>query len=183
MSEQPFAVCSTAEPEIASGFSIVSLRRIWVSDRHRELALAFVTHPARRAWVPETQGSIVPSKIYGIMAAGRPLLYIGPDGSTPARHIQDFGCGWRIRPGDVDGLVQLLHHLNLNRDLLVEAGARGRAAFERNFDHPLGVARVHCCLSSHDTPIPCFSHFGSCDASHPPPRDRTRPTLATNCRV
>src|ERR1019366_5213668 len=28
--------------------------------------------------LPKTCGSIVPSKTYGIMAAGRPILYIGP---------------------------------------------------------------------------------------------------------
>jgi glycosyltransferase involved in cell wall biosynthesis len=92
--------------------------------------------------IPETLGSIVPSKVYGIMAAGRPLLYIGPKGATPARHIQEFECGWRIAPGDVDRAVGLLHHLNENRHLVEEAGVRGRAAFEERFDLPIGVARI-----------------------------------------
>ena len=91
---------------------------------------------------PKTLGSVVPSKIYGIMAAGRPLLYIGPDGSTPARHIQSFDCGWRIQPGDVDGAIHLLLHLNANRHLLGEAGGRGSMAFEQYFDRPIGVARI-----------------------------------------
>jgi glycosyltransferase involved in cell wall biosynthesis len=90
----------------------------------------------------ETLGSIVPSKIYGIMAAGRPLLYIGPEESTPARHIRSFGCGWCIRPGDIEGIVRLLHHLDANRDLIREAGTRGRVAFDQYFDRPIGVARV-----------------------------------------
>jgi glycosyltransferase involved in cell wall biosynthesis len=92
--------------------------------------------------VSETLGSIVPSKIYGIMAAGRPLLYIGPDESTPARHIRSFDCGWRIQPGDVDGVIRLLHRLDGNRQLVVEAGARGRAALEQYFDSPIGIARI-----------------------------------------
>lgn len=92
--------------------------------------------------IPETLGSIVPSKIYGIMAAGRPLLYIGPDGSTPARHIKRFNCGWRVQPGNVDGLVRLLFQLDANRHLLYEAGDRGRLAFEEHFDRPIGVARI-----------------------------------------
>lgn len=92
--------------------------------------------------IPATLGSIVPSKIYGIMAAGRPLLYIGPDGSTPARHIQEFKCGWRIEPGDVDGTVQLLCRLQEDRRMVVEAGARARVAFEQHFDRSIGVARI-----------------------------------------
>jgi glycosyltransferase involved in cell wall biosynthesis len=97
--------------------------------------------------IPETVGSIVPSKIYGIMAAGRPLLYIGPDGSTPARHIQSFDCGWLIQPGDVDGVIRLLHRLDGDRKLAMEAGARGRAAFEQYFDRLNGIARILAIVS------------------------------------
>jgi hypothetical protein len=92
--------------------------------------------------IPGTLGSVVPSKIYGIMAAGRPLLYIGPGESTPARHIRTFDCGWRIEPGDIDGVIHLLHHLNANRQLLGEAGGRGRVAFDQHFDRSIGVARI-----------------------------------------
>jgi len=92
--------------------------------------------------LPKTVGSVVPSKIYGIMAAGRPLLYVGPNESTPARHIRRFDCGWRFAPGDTDALEQLLLKLNDNRSLVVEAGARARKAFEENFDRPIGIARI-----------------------------------------
>jgi colanic acid biosynthesis glycosyl transferase WcaI len=96
--------------------------------------------------LPQSLGSVVPSKIYGVMAAGRPLLYIGPDESTPADHIRGLHCGWHVQPGDVDMLVELLHHLHRNRRLLVEAGARARFAFERNFDRAIGVNRVMAIL-------------------------------------
>src|SRR5262249_15128858 len=92
--------------------------------------------------IPQTQGSVVPSKIYGIMAAGRPILFIGPSGATPARIIEQHGCGWRIDPGDASGLVRLLLHLEKNRGLLVETGVRARNAFERHYDKPIGVAKV-----------------------------------------
>ncbi len=90
----------------------------------------------------ETVGSVVPSKIYGIMAAGRPILYIGPEASTPAEHIHRFNCGWHIAPGDVNHLEKLLLHLNKNRHLVSEAGARARAAFDQNFDRSIGVERI-----------------------------------------
>jgi len=92
--------------------------------------------------LPQSLGSVVPSKMYGVMAAGRPLLFIGPCESTVAAHIRHFDCGWHIRPGDADMLVELLHQLNRNRRLLVEAGARARFAFEQNFDRAIGVRRV-----------------------------------------
>jgi putative colanic acid biosynthesis glycosyltransferase WcaI len=92
--------------------------------------------------IPETLGSIVPSKVYGIMAAGRPVLYVGPRGTTPADIIERYGCGWRIEPGDTQGLVGLLRRLEQDRGLLNDAGVRARGAFETHYDKPIGVARV-----------------------------------------
>ncbi|MDP9052978.1 MAG: glycosyltransferase family 4 protein [Acidobacteriota bacterium] len=92
--------------------------------------------------LPETCGSVVPSKTYGIMAAGRPLLYIGPRGGTPARIIEKYRCGWQIDPGDVTALTAILERLYADRNLIREAGARGRAAFEKNYDRSVGVARI-----------------------------------------
>ena len=92
--------------------------------------------------LPETLGSVVPSKTYGIMAAGRPILYVGPRQATPARIIEEFHCGWQIEPGDVSGLTNLLETLDRRRDLIAEAGARARRAFEEHFDRPIAVARI-----------------------------------------
>jgi glycosyltransferase involved in cell wall biosynthesis len=92
--------------------------------------------------LPQTAGSVVPSKTYGIMAAGRPLLYVGPKNATPARIIQRFRCGWQVDPGDVGGLVSLLDRLASQRDELEAAGRRARAAFEEQYNRPTGVARI-----------------------------------------
>jgi len=92
--------------------------------------------------MPETEGSVVPSKSYGIMAAGRPMLYVGPLGATPARLLERHECGWRIEPGDIAGMVRLLKRLEQDRGLVLESGARGRRAFEKYYDKPIGVARV-----------------------------------------
>jgi len=92
--------------------------------------------------LPQTCGSIVPSKTYGIMAAGRPILYIGPREATPARIIQRFECGWQVNPGDAITLTSLLENLSSQRHLISEAGARARQAFEQHYDRPLGVARI-----------------------------------------
>lgn len=92
--------------------------------------------------VSETRGSIVPSKIYGILASGRPLLYVGPTGTTPSHHISNFNCGWQVLPGDVDGLEALLLYLDGNRHLVSAAGAKGRVAFEQNFDRSIAVQRI-----------------------------------------
>ena len=92
--------------------------------------------------LPETCGSVVPSKTYGIMAAGRPLLYIGPPSATPARILRKFRCGWQVNPGDAASLIRLLKRLEADRDLIREAGRRARWAFEAHYERSIGVDRV-----------------------------------------
>jgi glycosyltransferase involved in cell wall biosynthesis len=91
---------------------------------------------------PETTGSIVPSKVYGIMAAGRPLLYIGSHRATPARIIERFGCGWSVEAGESDKLVELLTRLAHRPNEISEAGERARRAFVDHFDRRLGVDAI-----------------------------------------
>jgi colanic acid biosynthesis glycosyl transferase WcaI len=90
----------------------------------------------------ESLGAVVPSKLYALMAAGRPILFIGPRQATPARVIEEFGCGWQIDPGDSDALAALLRLLAVSPQPIEEAGARARKAFVAHYDLPTGVARI-----------------------------------------
>ncbi len=87
-------------------------------------------------------GSVVPSKVYGILAAGRPLLFIGPASATPARIIRRHGCGWQHECGDAEGVQRTLKHLAENRSLVIEAGQRARQALLEFYDLPQSVDRI-----------------------------------------
>lgn len=87
-------------------------------------------------------GMVVPSKTYGIMAAGKPLLFVGPRRAEPARIIERFSCGWQVDCGDVTGLVALLEMLDSNRELVKAAGHRAYLAYQRNYRKELGTARI-----------------------------------------
>jgi colanic acid biosynthesis glycosyl transferase WcaI len=87
-------------------------------------------------------GSVVPSKLYGLLAAGRPVLFIGPRESTVALVIRQFRCGWQIDCGDTDGLVQLLRYLARNRQEVVKAGHNARRTFLDHYDRATGVSRI-----------------------------------------
>jgi glycosyltransferase involved in cell wall biosynthesis len=87
-------------------------------------------------------GTVVPSKVYGLLAAGKPLLFIGPREATPARIIERFGCGWHIECGDVANLVALLRHLQQDPARLRIPGERAREAFLAHYDLPHGVSRI-----------------------------------------
>lgn len=71
------------------------------------------------------EGLVVPSKFYGVMAACRPCLFVGPRGSEVAQVIRDYGVGEVIEPGDPVGLVSAILQFRSYPDLLNESGCRG----------------------------------------------------------
>jgi glycosyltransferase involved in cell wall biosynthesis len=97
---------------------------------------------------PACVGTVVPSKVYGLMAAGRPVLFIGPRQATPGLLIERFQCGWQVEPGDTAALVALLERLSDSRESTGLCGRRARAAFDRHYDLPDGVARVAAALGA-----------------------------------
>jgi len=46
------------------------------------------------------EGIMVPSKFFGVAAAGRPVVYVGSPESEIAQCIQETGCGFVVHPGD-----------------------------------------------------------------------------------
>lgn len=90
--------------------------------------------------IPELEGLIVPSKVYGIAAAGRPIVYIGdPDGEIP-RVLKAFDLGVTVRPGDAAGLARVLTDLAADPERGRAMGRRARALFEQRYDQPHAIA-------------------------------------------
>lgn len=88
------------------------------------------------------QGTVVPSKVYSLLSAGRPILFIGPKDATPAILIREHQCGWQFDPGAALEISSFLRSLSQNPHLAAEAGARARRAFELHFTRSHGTERV-----------------------------------------
>jgi glycosyltransferase involved in cell wall biosynthesis len=86
-------------------------------------------------------GAIVPSKVYGIMAAGRPYLAITDKESEPARLIEECGCGLWAPPGDTKAIAGAIEWAMANKDKLEEMGRRGRRAAEERFDKEVVIRK------------------------------------------
>jgi colanic acid biosynthesis glycosyl transferase WcaI len=78
-------------------------------------------------------GLSVPSKTYGILAAGRPILFVGDTRSSVARIVQDNNCGEVVASGDSVRLAEIISDWASNRDKLTPLGLAARAAFEKYF--------------------------------------------------
>src|SRR5207247_168597 len=48
---------------------------------------------------PEWSGVVVPSKFFGALAVGRPVLFAGPRDCGIARWIEEHGVGWVLEAG------------------------------------------------------------------------------------
>ncbi len=79
-------------------------------------------------------GYIVPSKLYGILAAGRPYVAAVEDDSEVASITREHECGLVVAPGDVGGMTHEISRLYRDRDLARRLGENARRAsshFER----------------------------------------------------
>ncbi|TVQ32408.1 MAG: glycosyltransferase WbuB [Phycisphaeraceae bacterium] len=76
--------------------------------------------------LPEWWGLVVPSKFFGVAAAGRPVLFIGPEQSEIGRSIEEWDCGERFSPGESERLAGVLTDLAGRRSDLGPMGRRGR---------------------------------------------------------
>ena len=89
----------------------------------------------------EMTGIVVPGKLYGAMASGRPTVFVGPEHCESADAIREAGCGHSVRLGDVDGLVRALVGLAADPEHAAELGRRSRAAFLEQYDKDSCCAR------------------------------------------
>jgi colanic acid biosynthesis glycosyl transferase WcaI len=91
--------------------------------------------------LPAFEGLVVPSKFYGVMAAGRAVIFVGDTDGEIARAIAAHGCGVIVAAGDAAGLAAAIRGLRSPPDQLRVMGERARAAFEREWDMPIALAR------------------------------------------
>ncbi|HUR81041.1 MAG TPA: glycosyltransferase family 4 protein [Thermoanaerobaculia bacterium] len=82
---------------------------------------------------PALEGLIVPSKFYGVLAVGRPVLFIGARDGELARLIDAYHCGIVIDEGDVEGLARAIETLARDRRSAAAMGARGRELYLQRF--------------------------------------------------
>jgi colanic acid biosynthesis glycosyl transferase WcaI len=131
-------------------------RRAWVEQEARNRGLTNVLmkplQPAERlseclgaidahlvSLLPHLEACSVPSKFYGILAAGRPTLFVGDLDGEVARTIREGACGAALPIGDGAGLAARILDLVSNEDLRHSLGENARQLFESAFHAEVGV--------------------------------------------
>ena len=83
--------------------------------------------------LPPLEGLIVPSKFYGILAAGRPVIFIGDRDGELARIILAAQCGSVLNCGDSEALIEAIYRFKEMPDVLHRTSHSARQLFEREY--------------------------------------------------
>ena len=84
-------------------------------------------------------GVIVPSKLYNVLASGRPCIAAVERDCEVAQIIDAAACGYVVGPGDASALRSRIVDLSADRERRREMGERARSA-ALEFDRPRQVA-------------------------------------------
>jgi colanic acid biosynthesis glycosyl transferase WcaI len=90
---------------------------------------------------PRFEGLVHPSKLYGIMAAGRPTLFVGDREGEAAAILADCGAGLSVQSGDSRGLAREIVALRDDAPRRERMGLAAREAFERLYAMPIAFTK------------------------------------------
>ena len=90
----------------------------------------------------KVQGFIVPSKLAGILAVGRPALFVGDKENSIAAAILREHCGHVIPEGDAAQLGKIIEGLQKNPEDRRRLGESARSLFSREYDRAVVVPHI-----------------------------------------
>ena len=89
------------------------------------------------------KGVSVPSKLYGVMAAGKPVLGILEEGTEARAIINEAGCGKAVNPGDYKAIEKLISEFieNRNNEEWLNMGKNGRDFLMENLKKDISIEK------------------------------------------
>jgi glycosyltransferase involved in cell wall biosynthesis len=97
---------------------------------------------------PEFEGLVHPSKMYGILAAGKPTIFVGDAKGESARMLAEADCGLSVESGDAAGLARAIRLMRDEPARTDAMGRNARRAFDEKFDRGIAFARWVALLQS-----------------------------------
>jgi glycosyltransferase involved in cell wall biosynthesis len=91
--------------------------------------------------LPTLEGLILPSKLYGILAAGRPLVFIGDPKGDIARVVSDAECGAIVEINAGEALAAAILRLQADPAACEAMGTRARESLVNRYSMEKGIER------------------------------------------
>jgi len=92
-------------------------------------------------------GYVVPSRLYGVMSAGRPVIVTADEDSETAQLVRKIGCGVVLPPGRPELLAKAIRRARSGEFDLDEMGRRARAYVIEEADRSIAVRRYRAVLA------------------------------------
>lgn len=95
--------------------------------------LVYSLNAADAHWVINAKGIkgiSVPSKVYGVMAVGKPIIGVLEKGSEARTLIEESHCGYVVEPGDYNAIQDVLEAVLADKKRFENLGMNGRAYLE-----------------------------------------------------
>ncbi len=126
-----------AKPNLERRIEECGAKNIFVSGYQTREQLADVldvgdTHLV--TLLPGWEGLILPSKFFSVLAAGKPVLWVGPAKSECVTILNENQCGYQSEPGDGAALAREIQYLAAHRSEAAEMGRRGQVAYENKYE-------------------------------------------------
>jgi glycosyltransferase involved in cell wall biosynthesis len=86
-------------------------------------------------------GYVVPSRLYGVLSVGRPVLVSADPDSETAQIVESVGCGIAVPPGRPELIADVVRRARAGELDLDAMGARGREFVLREADRGVAHAR------------------------------------------
>jgi colanic acid biosynthesis glycosyl transferase WcaI len=89
---------------------------------------------------------VFPSKLYGAVAVGRPVLFLGATTSEIASLVREHQIGFAVSSDNIAGAVEAIRHLQQSRDL-ASRFAHNAASFTRAFHATVAMTQWNALLN------------------------------------
>ena len=113
------------------------------------------------SFVKGMTGVSVPSRMYNILAAGKPILAVASGESEIARVIEENHVGWVVQPGSAESIARAVQDAAANHSMLFEMSQRARALALDEYSQPQIIQKFEELLNGLDLSKPQESKAGS----------------------
>jgi colanic acid biosynthesis glycosyl transferase WcaI len=90
---------------------------------------------------PEFESLILPSKIYGVLAAGRPIVFLGSPHGDSAQLLRAHDCGLVVEAANADALARAILQLRDDHALRERLSRNALRAHQEYFSSPVALAQ------------------------------------------
>lgn len=113
--------------------------------------LVYSLNTADIHWVVNAKGIkgvSVPSKLYGVMAAGKPVLGVLDNGSEARLIVDECKCGLCTEPSNYEEIYNNINYILANKEEIKSLGLNGRKYLEKNLTKEVSIKKYRRAILS-----------------------------------